>query len=150
VALAVFAPPLAWVLYDVQGDARHEREGLSVGSESVSGPGAIAWKRFSPEALAALRAEGRPVFIDFTADWCITCKVNERVGLSRPDVSTAFAAKDVAARKADWTNSDDEVTKALEGYGRNSIPLYVYYPAGSDTFKILPQILTPGIVTGAL
>lgn len=155
VALAVFAPALAWVLYDVHGNARQENArhggaGASFEGDAVSGPGEIAWKKFTPETLAALRAEGRPVFIDFTADWCITCKVNERVALSKPEVAAAFAHQDVAALKADWTNSDEAVTKALEGYGRNSIPLYVYYPAGSDRFQILPQVLTPSIVMKAL
>jgi thiol:disulfide interchange protein DsbD len=150
VALAVFAPALAWVLYDVQGNTERKNAGVSSAVEVRSRPGEIAWEKFTPEVLAALRAEGRPVFIDFTADWCITCKVNERAALSKASVAAAFAAKDVAALKADWTNSDEAVTKALEGYGRNSIPLYVYYPAGSDTFKILPQVLTPGLVVNAL
>ena len=130
----------------VTGEATAE-ESLS---DIVPGPGTITWRKFTPETLEALRAQGRAVFIDFTADWCITCKVNERVALSKPEVSAAFAEKGVVALKADWTNSDEMVTKALEGYGRNSIPLYVYYPAGSDDYKILPQVLTPGIVVNAL
>src|SRR5690606_29537500 len=140
IALAIFAPTLTWVLYGVQGtpSARAEvSEDADAGTENgaglpevVSGPGDITWRKFTPEAVEALRAQGRAVFIDFTADWCITCKVNERVALSKPEVSAAFEEKGVVALKADWTNSDEMVTKALEGYGRNSIPLYVYYPAG--------------------
>ena len=90
------------------------------------------------------------MFIDFTADWCLTCKVNERTALSRAEVAKAFADKNIVALKADWTNTDTTITKALEGYGRNSIPLYVYYPAGGGDFKILPQVLTVKGVVGSL
>jgi thiol:disulfide interchange protein len=147
VALVIFAPTLAWVLYGLQ----HRMPArLEAASDIVPGPGTMSWRKFTPETLAALRAEGRPVFIDFTADWCITCKVNERVALAKPEVSAAFAEKGIVALKADWTNSDSAVTAALEGYGRNSIPLYVYYPARGGDYKILPQVLTPGIVVEAL
>lgn len=145
VALAIFAPALTWVLSGVQ-----HRPAAESASDVVPGPGSITWRRFTPETLADLRAEGRAVFIDFTADWCITCKVNERVALSKPEVSAAFEEKGVVALKADWTNSDPMVTAALEGYGRNSIPLYVYYPAGGGDYKILPQVLTPSVVVNAL
>jgi thiol:disulfide interchange protein len=148
VALAIFAPALTWVLYGLQHKPAVRTEDSL--SDIVSGPGTITWRKFTPETLAALRAEGKPVFIDFTADWCITCKVNERVALSKPEVSKAFAEKGIVALKADWTNSDEMVTTALAGYGRNSIPLYVYYPAGSDDYKILPQVLTPGGVVAAV
>ena len=152
VALAIFAPTLTWVLYGVQHtrDDNVVAERTLTASDVVPGPGTITWRKFTPETLAALRAEGRAVFIDFTADWCITCKVNERVALSKPEVSAAFEEKGVVALKADWTNSDEMVTKALEGYGRNSIPLYVYYPAGGGEYKLLPQVLTPSIVVNAL
>jgi thiol:disulfide interchange protein DsbD len=150
VALAIFAPVLTWVLYGLQHRPAATASTEASLSDVVSGPGTIVWRKFTPETLAARRAEGKPVFIDFTADWCITCKVNERVAFSKPEVSAAFAEKGVVALKADWTNSDEMVTKALEGYGRNSIPLYVYYPSGSDEYRILPQVLTPGIVVGAL
>jgi thiol:disulfide interchange protein len=152
IALAIFAPTLTWVLAGVQtkpGSVSSSTMEAPL-SEVVPGPGSITWRKFTPETLAALRAEGRAVFIDFTADWCITCKVNERVALSKPEVSAAFEEKGIVALKADWTNSDEVVTKALEGYGRNSIPLYVYYPAGQGDYKLLPQVLTPGGVVNAL
>ncbi len=110
----------------------------------------ILWEPFSPARLSALLDEGKPVFIDFTADWCLTCKVNERVALGRSEVARAFYAKGVIALKADWTNSDASVTSALAGYGRSSIPLYVFYPAGSRDYAILPQVLTPSNVIGAM
>lgn len=150
VALAIFAPTLTWVLYGLNHKPATNVVTEEALSDIVPGPGTITWRKFTPETLEALRAQGRAVFIDFTADWCITCKVNERVALSKPEVAAAFAEKNVVALKADWTNSDEVVTKALEGYGRNSIPLYVYYPAGQGDHKILPQVLTPGIVVGAL
>jgi thiol:disulfide interchange protein len=151
VALVLFLPALGWVLMGV----RNLPPMMPV--PAVSGPAAvlnadstIAWREFTPETLARLRAEERAVFIDFTADWCITCKVNERVALNRPEVARAFARHGVVGLKADWTNSDEAVTKALEGYGRNSIPLYVYYPAGHSEPRLLPQILTPQGVVDAL
>lgn len=153
VALAIFAPALTWVLYGLNhrtAAAEESLTGTSAGSDIVPGPGTITWRKFTPETLAALRATGTPVFIDFTADWCITCKVNERVALSKPEVSAAFLEKGVVALKADWTNSDPVITTALEGYGRNSIPVYVYYPAGGGDYKLLPQVLTPGVVVDAL
>ncbi len=149
VALAIFVPTLAWVIMGVQHRAPAASTDATL-SDVVPGPGTITWHRYTPETLVALRAEGKAVFLDFTADWCITCKVNERVALSKPEVAAAFAEKNIVALQADWTNSDEAVTKALEGYGRNSIPLYVYYPAGGGTYKILPQVLTSGIVVSAL
>jgi thiol:disulfide interchange protein len=146
VGLAIFVPVLTWVLYGLQ----HRMPLAGIESDAPSVPGKTTWHSYTPEKLAALRADGKAVFIDFTADWCITCKVNERVALAKPEVMAAFAEKGVVALKADWTNSDEAVTKALEGYGRNSIPLYVYYPAGGGDFKLLPQVLTPGIVVEAL
>jgi thiol:disulfide interchange protein len=148
VAIAIFTPTLVWVIMGVQHKPARASE--STLSDVVPGPGTIVWRKYTPETLAALRAEGRAVFLDFTADWCITCKVNERVALSKPEVAAAFAEKNIVALQADWTNSDEVVTKALEGYGRNSIPLYVYYPANGGDYKILPQVLTPGIVINAL
>jgi thiol:disulfide interchange protein len=150
VALVIFMPTLAWVLAGV----RHLPPMLPVGNaevSEVSNPdGSISWRTFTPEVLATLRAAGKPVFIDFTADWCLTCKVNEKAALNRPEVARAFADKNIVALKADWTNTDEAVTKALEGYGRNSIPLYVYYPADGGYFKILPLVLTPVNVINAL
>jgi thiol:disulfide interchange protein DsbD len=153
VAVVIFMPTLAWVLAGVRNlpPMIAPKSPESPGSaESLNADGTIAWSAYTPERLASLRAAGKAVFIDFTADWCLTCKVNEKAALKRPEVAKAFAEKNVVALKADWTNSDEAVTKALEGYGRNSIPLYVYYPAGGGNYKILPQVLTPGNVVGSL
>jgi thiol:disulfide interchange protein/DsbC/DsbD-like thiol-disulfide interchange protein len=97
---------------------------------------------YSEERLAALRAAKKPVFVNFTADWCITCKVNEKVVFSRDDVRTALADAGVVWLTADWTNPDPVITAALARFGRSGVPLYVLYPADGDP-AVLPQILTP-------
>lgn len=114
--------------------------GASTGSASGSVT-ADGWQPFSASKLAALRAEGKPVFVDFTADWCITCKVNERVALADPAVKQALAAGGVTTLRGDWTCRDGEITKVLEAHGRGGVPLYLYYPKGGEAV-ILPQILT--------
>jgi thiol:disulfide interchange protein DsbD len=107
------------------------------------------WAPFSMDAVAAARAAGVPVFIDFTASWCITCQVNKRVALTRAEVEARFKQLGVARFRADWSRRDPEITRALASYGRNGVPLYVYFPAGQSA-RILPEALTPGIVLEAL
>ncbi len=102
---------------------------------------------FSPVRLDALLNEKRPVFVYFTADWCVTCKVNERVALADAEVSRAFAAKHVAVLVGDWTRGDPEITTFLEANGRSGVPLYLYYPSGKTQPRILPQLLTPSMLT---
>jgi len=110
-----------------------------------------AWQPFSQAKLDALRAEDKPVFIDFTADWCITCKVNERVALSDPSVKSALEAQGVALLRGDWTRRDKEITRVLEANGRGGVPLYLFYAKGTgDKPTILPQILTADIVLQSL
>ncbi|MCS6771398.1 MAG: protein-disulfide reductase DsbD family protein [Kiritimatiellae bacterium] len=112
---------------------------------------ASEWEPFSPERLAQLRREGRPVFIDFTAAWCLTCQVNKQVALRRPEVLARFREMDVALLVADWTDRNDVITRALEEFGRSGVPLYVYYPLGADSKPIiLPEILTPRVVLDAI
>ena len=111
---------------------------------------ASAWKPFSPERVERLRAEGRPVFVDFTAAWCLSCQVNKRTTLSTTAVQKAFENKNVARLRADWTNRDPTITRALESHGRNGVPLYVLYRGDGSDPKLLPEILTPDIVLGAL
>lgn len=100
---------------------------------------------FTQGRLDALRAEGRNVFVDMTAAWCITCQVNERGTLSAGDVKSAFAGKNVAYLKGDWTNRNPEITALLQRHGRGGVPLYLLY-AGKAEPAVLPQILTTGIV----
>ena len=89
-----------------------------------------------------MRAANRPVFVDATAAWCITCLVNEDAVLSRDSVKGAFASKNVAYLVADWTNQNPEITALLKENGRSGVPLYLYYAPGAATPKVLPQILT--------
>jgi thiol:disulfide interchange protein DsbD len=105
---------------------------------------------FSAARLAALRAEGRPVFVNMTAAWCVTCLVNERVALAPDAVRRAFAEHDVAYLKGDWTRQDPEITRFLREHGRDGVPLYVLFPGGARPPEVLPQILTPGRVVAAL
>ncbi|HEY5908052.1 MAG TPA: thioredoxin family protein, partial [Vicinamibacteria bacterium] len=87
--------------------------------------------------------------VDFTAAWCLTCQVNERVALARPDVVERFRREGIVALRADWTRRDDHITEALAAYGREGVPVYVLYgPDGAP--RILPELLTPGIVLSAL
>jgi thiol:disulfide interchange protein DsbD len=109
----------------------------------------LASVAFTSAGLAEARAVGRPVFVNMTAAWCITCLVNERVALERPAVVEAFADQDVLYLKGDWTNRDGEITEYLAGYGRNGVPLYVYYAPNQEP-KVLPQLLTESIVLDVL
>jgi thiol:disulfide interchange protein DsbD len=120
-----------------------------------AGPSAAAdglgWEPFSTERRDALRAQGTPVFIDFTASWCLSCQVNERVALDTPAVRAKLREHGVALLKADWTRRDDRITEALASYGRQGVPLYVLYGREKDAPpRLLPEVLTPGIVVTAL
>jgi thiol:disulfide interchange protein DsbD len=106
------------------------------------GQAEIGAEAFSPTRLAALQAEGRPVFVNMTAAWCVTCLVNERVALSPAAVQRAFADHNVAYLKGDWTRQDPQITAFLRQEGREGVPLYLLYRPGEPAPTILPQILT--------
>lgn len=109
------------------------------------------WQTFSQEDVERTMAQGRPVFVDFTAAWCLTCQVNERVVLSTETVQEAFRARGVALFKADWTRQDPDITAALEALQRNGVPVYALYRGTPDaTPHLLPAILTEQIVLDAL
>ena len=103
---------------------------------------------FSPKALAKARATGKPVFVYFTADWCLSCKANEAGAIEREAVQKAFDKAGVVTLVGDWTNGDPVITRTLTEHGRNSVPLYLWYAPGAAKPEILPQILTPGLLTG--
>jgi thiol:disulfide interchange protein DsbD len=131
----------AVMLGSVRGDAT-----TSVGKGERDG--IVAW---SPERLQTLRAQGTPVFVDVTADWCITCLANEQAVLFTDDMSRAFEVAGVTYMVADWTNYDPEIGVFVREHGRNGIPLYVIYPGNLQAAPtILPQLLTANIVTEAL
>jgi thiol:disulfide interchange protein DsbD len=119
---------------------------------SAATPSSIhgAWEPWTANAVARYRAEGRPVFVDFTANWCLSCQVNERVALNQPEVQKAFTDANVALLRADWTQHDEAIAQALTALGRNGVPAYVLYAPGESNPRLLPEVLTPGIVTDAL
>jgi thiol:disulfide interchange protein DsbD len=108
------------------------------------------WQPWSAEAVQKYQSQGRPVFVDFTASWCLSCQVNERVALGKPDVLKAFADDKVVLMRADWTRYDDSITRALNSFGRSGVPTYALYVPGEAQPRLLPEVLTPGIVTDAL
>lgn len=113
------------------------------------GIGVPGGEPFSERRLAALQAEGRPVFVYFTADWCVTCKVNEKAVLQRRAVVEALAKRNAAVLVGDWTQGDPTISRFLERHGRSGVPLYLYYRPGEEP-TALPQILTVDMVLKAL
>ena len=105
---------------------------------------------WSPEAVAAANAEGRTVLVNFTADWCVTCKINERAALSSPRVAEALTATNTVYLVGDWTRRDDAIARELERRGRSGVPLYLVHRPGEAEPRILPQLLTEGVVLDAL
>jgi len=109
----------------------------------------ITWEPFSPEKRDAYLSEGRTVYIDFTATWCLTCQVNKKVALANQEVVDYFKKHDVVALKGDWTRRDPVITRELESFGRSGVPTNVIYRPGKDPV-LLPEVLTPGIVLDGL
>lgn len=109
----------------------------------------LTWEPFTPEKLDELRKAGKPVFIDFTAAWCINCKVNEKYTLANASVIKAFQDGKVVTLKADWTQRDETIGKFLATFGRTGVPFYVFYPAGGEP-RPLPEAITPSIVKTVL
>ena len=107
----------------------------------------LTWLPFSAGKIEELQAQGRPVFVDFTADWCITCKLNERVALADRAVVEAFANHGVAALRADWTRQDPGITRVIEANGRAGVPLYLFYPKPGAEGERRPTIILPQILT---
>jgi len=124
---------------------------LAVASETLAPPEMNGlWQPWSAAAVDRSLAAGQPVFVDFTASWCLSCQVNERVALGRPEVVQAFQARNVVLMKADWTRHDEAITQALTALGRSGVPAYALYTPGQSEPQLLPEVLTPGIVTDAL
>jgi thiol:disulfide interchange protein len=110
-----------------------------------------AWQPFAPDVVAQYQAQGRPVFVDFTADWCLSCQVNERVVLERPEVLNRLQDGKVALVRADWTRHDEDIARALATLGRSSVPTYALYPGTPGApAQVLPEVLTTHTVLNAL
>ena len=122
----------------------------SADATAAGAPGRLASRSWSPETLATLRAAHTPVFVNFTAAWCVTCQVNERVAFSAPSVEKAFARAGAVYLVADWTNRDAAIADALGKQGRIGVPLYLVYGADGGEPAVLPQLLTPATVSEAV
>jgi thiol:disulfide interchange protein DsbD len=123
--------------------------GIAPAVQSASGAIEAGAEPFSAARLASLRAEGRPVFVNMTAAWCVTCLVNERVAIGTDTVRRAFAEHHVTYLKGDWTRQDPQISAYLRENGRDGVPLYVYYPSHGAP-AVLPQILTENAVLSEL
>jgi thiol:disulfide interchange protein/DsbC/DsbD-like thiol-disulfide interchange protein len=120
------------------------------GQAAIAPQATTKGEAYTAAKLASYRAANRPVFVDATAAWCITCLVNEEAVLSQPKIKSAFAARNIVYMVADWTNQNPEITALLKENGRSGVPMYLYYAPGAARPVILPQILTDANVTAAL
>ncbi len=131
-------------------DVRHVIAG-TLPSAGATEEGGVRWEPFTLSSLEARLEEGRPVFLDFTAEWCLTCKVNERTVLADRDVVKKLRTEGLVTIRADWTNRNPDVTRLLQKFGRSGVPLYVLFPAGRPTQPVvLPEVITAGIVIDAI
>jgi len=140
-AALVGAAVIAWPL--LRGDA--------IASATASRATAVdtAWQPWSPQRVAELTQDGRPVFVDFTAAWCVTCQVNKQLVLNDAGMRDAFARRNVTLVRADWTRRDPAITRALASLGRNGVPVYVLYRPGREPL-LLPEVLQKRLVEDAL
>jgi thiol:disulfide interchange protein/DsbC/DsbD-like thiol-disulfide interchange protein len=142
---------IAVVPLSVAGAKMSAAPAAGAATASASPVAGIPTEPWSPDKVASLRASGKPVFVDFTAAWCVTCQVNERTALATKEVADAFQKTGAIYLKADWTNRNADIAKALLAEGRSGVPLYLLYDAGGmGDPKILPQLLTSGAVVAAL
>lgn len=123
---------------------------LGLGWPRANAPDEMQWEPWSPERVAELQREGRGIYVDFTARWCATCQVNKKVVFGSEQVRAYFRKHDIVALKADWTNGDERITRALAEHGRSAVPFNLAYPTGKPAAPIvLPEVLTPSIVLKA-
>jgi len=140
-------------LYAVEGQLhwRSPPPAASLAGALKESPEGIGWQRWSPAAVAKARAEGRPILVDFTADWCLTCQANKRIAIDIPSVRAKLKAINAVALLGDYTRLPDDITTELNRFGRAGVPLVLVYPAkSSEPPQVLPEALTPGIVLNAL
>ena len=137
----------------ISADIEDYRTAPAIPDDSRAGElGQLELERFTPERVIGYVESGQPLFVYFTADWCVSCKVNERVALASDAVGAAFRERGIKVVVGDWTNEDPVITDWLDRYGRVGVPLYLYFPQGSSlrSAAVLPQILLPGIVIDAI
>jgi thiol:disulfide interchange protein DsbD len=148
--MLIGAAVLAWPLLSVDADSASPASTHNAGPKALSGAsGSPEWAPFTPASVAQLTATGRPVFVDFTAAWCVTCQVNKRMVLNTAGIRRAFTDKNVALVRADWTRRDPAITQALATLGRNGVPVYVLYRPGKEPL-LLPEVLQGQNVLDAL
>jgi thiol:disulfide interchange protein DsbD len=143
---SVFALALAWLLW-VWGPVMTRVD--SSASASASTEQGVTWQAWSPAAVEQALQNGQPVFIDFTAAWCVTCQVNKQTTLRDPQVLQAFAAKKVLLLRADWTRQDPAISQALAALGRSGVPVYVLQAPGKAP-QLLSELLSPTVVMAAV
>ncbi len=124
--------------------------GLWTGWPQPPAPTEIVWEKWSEEAVAKYRAEGRPVYVDFTARWCATCQTNKKLVFASSEVLKYFADRKVVALKGDWTNKDPKITAELAKYQRSAVPFNVIWLPGKTDPILLPELLTPSTVLDAM
>ena len=151
VALALFLPFRAAQVANAASVAVPGVATTGVGAPVVAARSDDDWQPYDAARLAELKAAGKPLLVNFTASWCLTCLVNERNAFADPAVQQIFRSKNVVLMKGDWTKRDPAITQALSQFGRAGVPLYVVYNGrqGADAPLVLPQILTAGIVQNA-
>jgi thiol:disulfide interchange protein DsbD len=151
-AAVLIAVGLAIPLWQMRAARRNVAAAATTGAaagESSTGP--LVWQPYSEQMIAEARSAGRPVFIDFTAAWCLSCQVNERLVLKSAEVEHEFRTRNFALLRADWTNEDEAITQKLASLGRAGVPTYVIYPASqSGAADVLPELLTKDLVLTAI
>jgi thiol:disulfide interchange protein DsbD len=159
-ALLSLTLALAFAIYV----ARWGRVWLAVGLVALTLTGAMFWRPlvgheqvavipkepWSPARVTELRSQSRAIFVNFTAAWCVTCKVNEATVFNDPDVARAFEEENVTYLEADWTNRDETIAAALAEHGRAGVPLYLFYPADGGAPIVLPQLLSRDLINNTI
>lgn len=149
---------VSWVLvlvlvtggYFVFLNGRLEAAPKSASNAGATEEGGITWQPWTAERVAEATKKGQPVFIDFTADWCLNCKYNEKFVINTEPVRALLKQKNVLTLRADWTNGDADITAILKEHGRAGVPVYLLYPGGDAKPVLLPEILTQASVIGEL